>query len=148
VLAHLTRKSLVVAEETTGGGERYWMLETVRDYARQKLASRGATEIRALRGRHAEFFGSWVDHQLPDPQPQGSAMTVAFSLDALRRVDAEYDNVRTVLAWWLESEHPALGIRLATGLNGFWLLQRGLYAEARRWLGALLELDERTARDS
>ncbi len=37
LLAQLTRKSLVVADERADGGERYWMLETVRDYARQKL---------------------------------------------------------------------------------------------------------------
>src|SRR5262249_49487486 len=45
VLANLTRKSLVVAEEAIDGAERYSLLETVRDYARTKLASRGAAEI-------------------------------------------------------------------------------------------------------
>ena len=56
VLAQLTRKSLVVADEVADGAERYSLPETVRDYARQKLAMRGSAQIGALRERHAEFY--------------------------------------------------------------------------------------------
>jgi tetratricopeptide (TPR) repeat protein len=146
MLAHLTRKSLVVADETADGVERYWMLETVRDYARQKLASRGAAELSALRDRHAVFYAAWVEHQVANPQAHWSvAATLGLSVDALRRVEAEFDNIRAMLTWCLDSEQPAPGIRLAIRLLVFWEV-RGLYAEARRWLGALLELAEPTAR--
>ena len=106
VLTHLTRKSLVVADETSDGAQRYWMLETMRDYARQKLASRGVAEINALRDRHAEFFGSLLEQLLPDDYAIVSR-DACRDTDALRRIDAEYDNVRAVLAWWLESDRPA-----------------------------------------
>ncbi len=113
LLAQLTRKSLVVADERADGGERYWMLETVRDYARQKLGERAAAEISALRDRHAAFYAVWIERQVPDPR-----------------------------------EHcPAPGIRLAVRLLFFWEA-RGLYSEARRGLGALLELADPSARDS
>jgi predicted ATPase len=58
VLTQLTRKSLVIAEEWADGSERYSLLETVRDYARQKLAARGMAEMRALRESHAAYYSA------------------------------------------------------------------------------------------
>src|SRR6266852_3429118 len=146
VLAHLTRKSLVVADETADGAERYSLLETVQDYARQKLASGGAAEISALRDRHAEFYVSLVQQLLPEMLGRSPVEARGWDIDAVRQVDTEYDNVRSVLNWCLESDHPAPGIRLALRLFAFWTL-RGLEAEARRWVLAFVELADRTGRD-
>jgi len=147
LLAQLTRKSLVVADERADGGERYWMLETVRDYARQKLGERAAAEISALRDRHAAFYAVWIERQVPDPRERWSVATPGLTIDALSGVDAEFDNIRATLNWCVESDCPAPGIRLAVRLLFFWEA-RGLYSEARRGLGALLELADPSARDS
>jgi predicted ATPase len=56
VLARLTHKSLVVADETLAGAGHYLLLETVRDYARQKLALHGMEEMSTLRDRHTDFY--------------------------------------------------------------------------------------------
>jgi predicted ATPase len=112
VLAHLTRKSLVVAEKTTDGTERFWMLETVRDYARQQLAARGVVEINALRDRHADFYASQIERLLPDPVQPLLDETPEGIAAAFTWIDAEYHNFQTVLAWWLDSEQVASGIWL------------------------------------
>src|SRR5205823_3365928 len=94
VLARLTRKSLVVAEASAEGVERYALLETVRDYARQKLAMRRATALGSLRDRHAEFYLRRVELLLPDMKGQWSVDVPRLDSDALDQVEAEYDNVR------------------------------------------------------
>ena len=145
LLAHLTRKSLVGADELIDGSARYSLLETVKDYARQKLAARGAAGITALRDRHAAFYGAWVEQLVPNPRAQWSvAATLGPTIAALSRVEPELDNIRAMLNWCLDSGRATPGIQLAIRLFFFWEV-RGLYAEARRWLGALLELAERTA---
>jgi predicted ATPase/DNA-binding XRE family transcriptional regulator len=112
VLWQLTRKSLVVADETSDGSERYSMLETVRQYARQKL----------------------------------SARTPDIRIEALARVEADYDNVRAVLGWWRESGRAASAMRVAIRLGGVWEM-RGLYTECRKVLLGLLDLADQQARD-
>ncbi len=140
VLAHLTRKSLVVADQAADGSERYSLLETVREYARQKLVARGETQVKALRDRHAAFYTSLVLRLLPDRHAVWSVAGSSPDSDFLSRIGAEYDNLRLALDWWLESERPAPAFAVAARLRGFWML-RGLYSEARRWLTALVELD-------
>jgi predicted ATPase/DNA-binding XRE family transcriptional regulator len=146
VLANLTRKSLVIAEETTYDAERYSMLETVRDYARQKLASRTAAQIRSLRDRHADFFGRWIRHLLPDIFGRSLAEGAPREIDPFLLLDADYDNLLAALAWLLESGQAATGIRLTDRLWRYWV-QRGLDGEARRWLVTLGELADRTSPD-
>jgi len=145
VLAHLTRKSRVVADETADGVERYSLLETVQDYARQKLAALAAAETTALRDRHAEFYASLVQQLLPEMLGRSTVEARGWDIDAVRQVDTEYDNVRSVLNWCLESNQPASGIRLALRLFAFWTL-RGPESEARRWLVAWVELADGIAR--
>jgi predicted ATPase/DNA-binding XRE family transcriptional regulator len=146
LLAALTRKSLVIAEETVDGAERYSLPETVRDYARQKLGTRGVREITALRQRHADFYAAVVE-QLPDRVSDADMREpYAFRSDSVRRADAEHDNLRAMLGWWLETGRAAPGLRVARRLTGWWMI-RGLYGEGRQWLTAQIELDERTAHD-
>jgi predicted ATPase len=69
LLARLVAKSLVVASEAADGAEHYALLESVRDYARQKLMARGGAEATRARERHAAYYselaerfytGTWV----------------------------------------------------------------------------------------
>jgi predicted ATPase len=142
VLARLMRKSLVAAEEAIGGAQRYALLETVRDYARQKLAGRGASETTALRERHAAFFASFAESANSELTPAPASETPLDWWEQMRGVRIEYDNVRSMLAWWLESGQPAPALKAGAVLHGFWTW-RGLYSEASYWCEAFLELDAR-----
>jgi non-specific serine/threonine protein kinase len=147
LLAALTRKSLVVADETTDGAERYWMLETVRDYARQKLESGECADISRLRDRHLAFYVALIENALPDTLAPSTAETPGWDLNTLESVSAEHANIRSVLTWCVESGRLAQGIRLARRLHSFWML-RTPYAEARRWWAALLKAAEHEVQDN
>ena len=146
VLWQLTRKSLVVADETSDGSERYSMLETVREYARQKLSARDAAWNRELRDAHADFFASLVHESLPYTLGQLMVETPDIRMEALARVEADYDNVRALLGWWRESGRAASAMRVAIRLGGVWEM-RGLYTECRQVLLGLLDLADQQARD-
>jgi predicted ATPase len=147
LLANLVRKSLVVVTDISDGAQGYALLETMRDYARQKLLARGIAETTATRQRHA-FYYSELAGQLCSPPRARSVFAEGVSATAeLRdRIDEVHDNLRTALGWWLEVSQPAEGLRLAVALGEFWLWC-GMYTEARRWLERMLELANRTAAD-
>src|SRR5215831_11299180 len=108
----LAGKSLVVTE-TAEDGTRYRLLETVRQYAADRLAEAGGT--RAARQRHALAFLHRAERE--------------HGLLALSR---DHDNFRAALEWSLAQGGPA-GPRMAHALGGFWLA-RGMLAEGRDWL--------------
>jgi predicted ATPase/DNA-binding XRE family transcriptional regulator len=143
LLAKLTHKSLVLAEEAGDGAMRYALLESVRDYARQKLVLRGMTEMTALRSRHAAFYVAWVEQLMPVMLTETWLGRSVGLRDALLQIDAESDNIRLVLNWCLESNQPGPGIRIGIRLPYFWDA-RGLDAESYRWMQALLERVEAT----
>jgi hypothetical protein len=104
------------------------MLETVRDYARQKLSTRGVVETSALRDRHADFYAAEVERLCPDPIGPPSNETPEGIAAAFVWVDAEYHNIQSALAWWLglrsasarhlartSTQRSALGPRMRSG---------------------------------
>jgi tetratricopeptide (TPR) repeat protein len=124
VVDQLASKSLVVAEPGTGA-TRYRLLETIRQYAADRLAEAGEAE--QARRRHAVAF-----LQLAERQRQ---------LPVLVR---EQDNFRAALDYTL-SGGGETGPRLARALGSFWLA-RGLYQEGQAWLERALAVrpaDER-----
>ncbi len=143
LLAGLTRKSLVVAEEQADGTVRYRLLETVREYAAQRLAARGPAEMAAARGRHAVFYSALAGQLGPVEQASPSHASGDAPIEVVRdRIEAAYDNVRAALGWWLGEGRPVEGLTLADALGFFWHVH-GLYAEGRRWLEDLLEHADR-----
>ena len=105
---------------------RFWMLETIREFADERLEESGAAA--ALRRRHAAFF-------------LAVAESAGFTHEgrAEERYDlvlAERANLRAALEWSLDAD-PELGLRLAVALEYFWLANSPF--EGRRWLGELLE---------
>jgi predicted ATPase/DNA-binding SARP family transcriptional activator len=105
-------------------GERLRMLETIREYALERLAEDpGASD---LRRRHAEHF-----LKLAETDPVGNQAAW------LAQVDAERDNLREALAWSFEAGEMGLGLRLAASLWEFWWV-RGHLSEGRRWLDEAL----------
>jgi hypothetical protein len=148
LLTRLVQKSLVTASEGSDSAERYGLLETVRDFARQKLLSRGIAETTAARERHAAFYSD-LAQRLHTTNTWAQVRDVwadeGKGLAQLRdRTEELHDNLRTALGWLLDARRPAEGLRLAVSLLDFWIWS-GRYSEARRWLQRLLEsADEAT----
>ncbi|MDQ3856376.1 MAG: tetratricopeptide repeat protein, partial [Chloroflexota bacterium] len=124
----LVDKSLVRQSEGVGGETRFVMLETIREYAGEKLEAMG--EADKLRERHAEYLLRLAEEA--EPHLRGSQQMLW-----LDRLDEEHDNVRVALACCLEQRKTEQGLRLATALARFWDT-RGYYSEGRRWLEAFL----------
>ncbi|MEZ4870049.1 MAG: tetratricopeptide repeat protein [Caldilineaceae bacterium] len=127
LLTHLVEKSLVVVEEQAGAA-RYYLLETLRQYARQKLLEAGEAEN--VRARHLAFFLQLAEEAEPH-------LRAAAQLSWLARLDLEHDNLRAALQWAKGSGALEAGLRLAGSLARFWYL-RGFWQEGREWLKGLL----------
>lgn len=110
LLTHLVDKSLVAMEER-GEETRYHFLETIRQYGREKLFESG--EANAVRASHLEYFVRFAE--LTEPK-----LKEGEQLLWLARTETEYDNLRTALAWSLESGEVTAGLRLAGALWLFW----------------------------
>lgn len=124
VLGRLVDKSLVVVEEHDGAA-RYRLLDTVRHYARQRLAQ--ADEPARFEARHRAHYLSLAEALEPAiDQP-----------DAGRRLAREGDELRWALRTALRAE-PEVALRLAATLWRFWH-DRGDRTEGARWLGAALK---------
>jgi predicted ATPase/DNA-binding SARP family transcriptional activator len=122
LLGRLADKSLVQVEE--GGGERrFRLLETVRQYATERLAEAGERED--FERRHREWYLALAES---DPTPPGDLP----ARERLRGLDLERDNLRAALAS-AQVADPQLGLRLAVALWRFWLM-RGYLSEGYRWL--------------
>jgi predicted ATPase/DNA-binding CsgD family transcriptional regulator len=113
VLRRLVDKSLVIAEER-GGEARYRLLETIRQYAADRLVEAG--EAAATRDRHLAWLLAFAEDLEPELQRD---------LDAWRtRLERERDNLRAALDWGLAAPDPERGRRLAARLPWLWHLHR------------------------
>jgi predicted ATPase/class 3 adenylate cyclase len=130
LLMRLVDKSLLTAE--TGGTEaRYRQLETVRQYARDRLLETGEAK-EALR-RHRDWYLAMVARAEPE------FFQGAESAEWLSRLDREHDNLRAALQWSLdEPGEEREGLHLAAGLWRFWEIH-GHLAEGRSWLERFLD---------
>jgi len=125
LLSQLVGKSLVVAGGESDGERRYRFLETVRQYAQERLVVAGAAD--RLRERHFEFFFDEFRGVLPILSHHGQ-------LACLRRLRIEQENVRAALEWALTSTALApKGVELAGALFWYWT-KCGLFEEGARWL--------------
>ena len=119
-LQSLVEKSLL-RFTTTEAGSRYWMLETIREYAAERLANAG--EILAIRQRHADQYLSLAERVERE-------RSEAASTEPLQRLADEHDNVRLALSWFVEREESDCALRLVCALADYWVVRGGL-AEAR-----------------
>jgi predicted ATPase/class 3 adenylate cyclase len=128
---HLVDKSLVSVDLEHGDEPRYYLLETIRQYAREKLAEQGESE--SIRNRHMAYFCELVDRS--EPRLRGpDQLALLYSLEM------DLDNLRAALEWALDHDVPA-GLRLAAGLKWFWHLDDH-WAEGIEWLDKLLDAEE------
>jgi predicted ATPase/class 3 adenylate cyclase len=139
LVAALHDVSLITVTEGPDGEPRLGMLETIREYALERLEADDDAD--GARRRHAEYYAG-VAERARD-QMDGPAQ-----LTALDRLEAEHDNLRAALAWSLENpaadpagqgERAVIGLRLGQALSTFWY-QHGHATEGRRWLQRAMDL--------
>lgn len=131
-LTALVHHQLLRMDDGPDGEPRFWMLETIREYATEQLTSSGEAEV--LRRRHAAHYLALterVESQLLGPDQ-------AVWLDRLAR---ELGNLRAALQWASTGGEAETGLRLAGALARFWWLQ-GHLSEGRGHLERLLALPE------
>ncbi len=123
LLLRLVDKSLVVADKQDGAA-RYRMLETIRQYARDRLF--GSGEAETLRECHLGYFLNLAR----DAEPK---LRGADQVRWLDRLDIEHDNLRAALDWSYESGREETALQMAGALWGFWEM-RGYFGDSRSWL--------------
>jgi predicted ATPase len=124
-LRRLVDQSLVVADTAPGApAARYRLLETLREYAAERLVEAGEPEA-AVRARHGAYYLALVEAAAP-------ALFGPEQPAWLDRLAGEHDNLRAVLAWSLEGA-PGLALRLAGRLWPFWRMRRH-FVEGTDWL--------------
>jgi tetratricopeptide (TPR) repeat protein len=134
LLTQLVNKSLVIPELESGSETRYRLLETIRQYAREKLFEAGGGD--KVRERHLDYYLKFAEYA--EPELRGPNQ-IAW----LNRLEKEVDNLRAALEWAVEDNVEA-GLRMAGALLWFWHI-RSHKSEGIEWLERALsaEAEER-----
>ena len=127
-LQSLVEKSLV-----RHSNERFWLLETIREYALERLAD--SNDEPEARRRHAAYFLRFAE-ELEESEHDFA--------DYAARISIEYDNVRSTLAWARDADEDEILLRLVGTLDTYWRV-RGLVHEGRSWVAEALERESTPA---
>jgi predicted ATPase/Tfp pilus assembly protein PilF len=134
-VSSLVDKSLLRQEEGPGGEPRFVMLETVHEFAREKLGeSEKAEQIKRV---YAEYFLTLAEEAYPELKGPNQ-------LEWLERLEAEHDNMRAALSWALKRKEVEVALRLGSALSYFWSM-RGYQSEGRSWLEEALAIEGRVS---
>src|SRR6185436_756467 len=122
-LTQLVNKSLVIPDQDLDSEARYHLLETIRQYSRERLLEAGGGE--KIRDQHLAYFLKLAEQS--DPELRGPNQVMW-----LDRLEHEVDNIRAALEWALEI-HVEASLRLASALFWFWHI-RSRKSEGIDWL--------------
>jgi predicted ATPase len=114
---------------------RFAMLETIREYALERLTSSG--EVEEVQRKHAQYYLTLAEAT----QPQVSVPWDEVDWwSKFTRIEREHDNLRAALGWAVQNLEVETGARLAIALWWFWI-ERGYLSDGRRWMETILALD-------
>jgi len=122
-LAALVDKSLLRREEGSDGQSRFTMLETIREYALERLAEAG--EVERTQEWHVVYYLALAEATEP-------RLATSDQLVWLDRLAQDHDNLRAALSWAVDHD-PETALRLSGTLTDFWIT-RGYLSEGRAWL--------------
>jgi predicted ATPase/DNA-binding CsgD family transcriptional regulator len=128
-LESLLNKSLLFQEERLECEPRFLMLETIHEYARERLGESGEAE--EMQHKHAVFFVALAEQA--EPELSGAEQDYWFE-----RLLSEHDNLRTALAFALGSGEGELALRIVGALRDFWYYV-GHVGEGLGWIERALE---------
>ena len=129
-IASLVNNSLLRQEELADGEPRFRMLETIREYALERLSE--SSEMPELQQRHAHYFVGIILNQA------SFGVTSRNATAWLNRIESEHDNIQAALEWSLMT--PAgrgLALSVLATLTWFWY-RRGFFNEGRIWTERIL----------
>jgi predicted ATPase len=129
LLSNLIEKSLIVVD-SQGSQARYGLLDTVRQYASDRLSEAG--EIEEIRGRHAEIYIELAEHA--DQELRGPDQS-----EQIHILENEHENMRAALSWSIASGKADMAARLVGALGWFWFM-RGYWKDSWMWLTASLDM--------
>jgi predicted ATPase len=138
ILGSLVDKSLARRVQTESGESRFGMLESIREFGRERLEAAG--EADAIHERHTAHFLDIAESAEPH-------LRRVEQKEWLDRLEVEHDNLRLALRWTIDRDRAHAGLRLIAALWRFWQLH-GHLDEGRRWaqdVVALPSASERTA---
>jgi predicted ATPase len=154
-ITSLINHSLLQQSAASGDEPRYTMLETVREYALDRLDA--SSEGEDIHRQHAAFFTAFAEAADGSPSTWRTMSATAGPVWAVRmkllgprqtnwlnRLEADHDNLRAALDWLAHRGEPEAFLRLARSLSIFWLF-RGPYEEGRSWLEQALAQDAKTS---
>ncbi len=134
-LASLVDNSLLVAlpeaSERREGEPRFAMLETIREYALERLVASGEAE--EVRRKHAWYYLALAEALQPEVAPRGQEGWIAS-------LEEEHDNLRAALRWAIQAREAEIGGRLVLSLWRLWG-ECGYTGEGLRWAEEVLALD-------
>lgn len=112
----LVDKSMVQRRAREDQEERFWLLQTLSEYGKEQMFALGEWE--KTRAQHAAYYLAWTEQVVP-------LLSGAQQVHWLDRLDQEYENVRSALAWTLQGgeEAPARAeqaLRFCNALQGYW----------------------------
>ena len=129
-ISTLVGQSVVGVQPPDEGTPRYRMLETIREFALERLEAAG--EAPQARRRHAEFFRALAERDEP------MLLGTTRQRTSMAQLECAHDNMRAALAWCVSPDGElAAGIALAGALGWFWLVS-GRLQEAQSWYTQLL----------
>jgi predicted ATPase/class 3 adenylate cyclase len=134
--AELLDVSLITVTEGADGEPRIGLLETIRQYALERLDEAG--DLEGTRRRHAEHYAAFAERA-------AEQLTGREHLAWIDRLEAEHDNLRAALSWSFDpraadaAARAAIGLRLVQALSPFWY-HHGDAMEGRRWLRRAIDL--------
>jgi non-specific serine/threonine protein kinase len=127
-ISSLVNKSLVVADTLGRTQARYRLLESICEYAGEKLEEAG--EAAQLRDRHLDYFLDRAEEAEPK-------LNDAYQQLWCNWLENEHDNIRAALAWARESGSIEKGLRISSAITRFWEI-RGYVVEGLSWFERLL----------
>lgn len=129
-LTQLVEKSLV-GVEPSAVETRYRLLETIREYAREKLGANGTWD--AARAQHLTYYVEFAERA-------AAQLSSTAQVEWTKRLDVEQDNLRAALQSALDLQQTEMGLRLANALWRYWNTRSHFY-EGKRWFDALTQQD-------
>lgn len=120
----------LVKQENASGGNRFGLLEVMREYAMEQLVAQG--EEGEVRGRHAGYYVALAEEAASHIRTPDQAVW-------MDRMEAEHSNARTALRFLLDSRQAGQALRMVCALSGLWQA-RGYLTEGRQWIQEALEL--------
>ncbi|HET9907192.1 MAG TPA: adenylate/guanylate cyclase domain-containing protein, partial [Anaerolineales bacterium] len=130
LLTHLVDKSLVAIDLEHGDEPRYYFLETIRQYTREKLFD--SNEMKATRQRHLTYFLAFAEMKGTETQGRDQ-------ITALQKLDDEYENIHEAMDWAIETGQMEEATQITVALAWLYWWSRGLTQEAYEKINLILD---------